>query len=451
MRVAVVEDDAGVRALMARILTTAGHDVAVFPSGEAFLEPPGPAGFDVVVSDLVMEGLSGIDVLKVCRAHGDAPEVLLVTGHATVRSAVEAMRLGAFDYLPKPLEPAELRHRVEQAFAARRLRREVEALSGEIRRRHGAVPLVGESSVMKALLARARKAAATSSTVLIFGETGTGKEVIARYIHETGPRAERPLLTVNCAALPEELIESELFGQARGTSSGAVSVKRGLFEEADGGTLLLDAVGSMSPAAQAKLLRMVEEGAVRRLGETRSIPVDVRILATTNRDLKAAVAAGQFREDLFYRLCVVALVVPPLRERPEDVEPLANTFLRESARRLNRPLAFAAGTLEEFRGYPFPGNVRELQSAIEQAAVLSEDGVLLPSDFPFASLRGRLRRLHPIAQEISPERLEQTLREQGGNRVRAARALGISRATLYRLLDAGRPGGHGKPRPGPIR
>lgn len=455
MRIAVVEDDPGVRALIARVLSEAGHAPEVFASGDEFLKTRRPSLFDVVVSDLVMEGAGGLEVLQACRAESEPAEVLLVTGHATVRSAVEAMRLGAFDYLAKPFDPRELRHRVEQAFESRRLRREVQALAREIRRRLDPVPLVAESPAMKEALSRARKAAATSSTVLLLGETGTGKEVVARYIQAAGPRADKTCLTVNCAALAEELLESELFGHAAGAFPGARAVRRGLFEEADGGTLFLDQVTSMSPAAQAKMLRVVEEGTVRRVGEARPIPVDVRILAATNRDIRAAVAAGQFREDLFFRLSVVTLSVPPLRERREDIEPLSLAFLAESARRLGRPLAFAPGALETFRRYAFPGNVRELRYAIEQAAVLSEDGVLRATDFPFAASSGSgargPRRSRPVAEEVPPERLEQALREQGGNRVRAAKALGISRATLYRLLESAAAGSGGKRRPLSIR
>ncbi len=455
-RVALIEDDPSVRTLMARILSAAGHSPETFSSGDEFLRSQGPSAFDVVVTDLQMEGASGLDVLKACRAQAEPSEVLLVTGYGTVRSAVEAMRLGAFDYLAKPVDPQELRYRVEQAFESRRLRREVEALSGEVRRRHGLAPPIGESAVMRELLARAQKAAASSSTVLILGETGTGKDVIARHIQAAGPRAEKTYLTLNCAALPEALVETELFGHARGAFSGAVSLKRGLFEEADGGTLFLDEIGSMSLSAQAKLLRVVEEGAVRRVGETRPIPIDVRILASTNRDLKAVVAAGEFRKDLYYRLSVVTLVVPPLRERPEDIEPLARVFLGEAARRLGRPLVFGPGTVALLKTHPFPGNVRELRYAIEQAAILSEDGVLRPADFVFGSGRlegakgsaGRAGRLRPIAEEISRERLGQALAEHGGNRVQTARALGISRATLYRLLGAAASGG-GKSGPEP--
>jgi DNA-binding NtrC family response regulator len=280
--------------------------------------------------------------------------------------------------------------------------------------------------------------------VLILGETGIGKDVIARYIQSTGPRADKIYLTLNCAAVPENLFESELFGHARGAFPGAHTWKAGLFEEAHGGTLFLDEVGSMALPAQTNLLKVLDEGAVRRLGEKRPIKVDVRLIVATNRDLDSLVASGEFREDLFYRVSVVTLLVPPLRKRAEDIEPLARLFLAESVRRHRKLRVFAPGTLDLLRSYTYPGNIRELRYAIEHAGILSQDGFLRPEDFPFARSRTvgmpgaagiRRTRTRPIAQEISPERLQQVLREQGGNRVRAARALQISRATLYRLLD----------------
>jgi DNA-binding NtrC family response regulator len=439
-RIAVIEDDPQVRAVLVAILGRAGHRTEAFPSGDDFLGAGGERSFDVIVTDLQMEGASGIDVLRACRAEDDPADVLLVTGFGSIPSAVEAIRLGALDYLTKPVDPPELLHRISQALEARRLKREVHALSGEVRRRHGLAPPIGDSRILQEFLARAERAAASSSTVLILGETGTGKDVIAQYIQASGPRSERTYLTINCAALPDSLLENELFGHARGAFSGAQTAKTGLFEEADGGTLFLDEIGSMSLPAQAKLLRVLEDGAVRRLGETRSTHVDVRILCATNRNLRDAVARGEFREDLYYRLSVVTLLVPPLRERPEDVEPLARHFLAESVRRLGKLRVFGPETLDFLRAYSFPGNVRELRYAIEQAVILSEDGILRPGDFPFhrkGALGGAPARVRrpPIAEEITPARLQEALREHSGNRVQTARALNISRATLYRLLS----------------
>lgn len=445
IRMALIEDDAQLQRFLARVLVSGGYEPEVFGGGTEFLAAEGPESFDIVITDLQMEGASGLDVLKACRAASDPAEVILVTGFASVRTAVKSMGLGAFDYLAKPVDSKELLHRVAQAVEGKRLKWQIDALSGEERRRSGAVAPIAQSRAMKDFLALARKASASSSTVLLLGETGTGKDVVARYITSNGPRAGKTFLTVNCAALPENLLESELFGHARGAFSGAHSLKRGLFEEASGGTLFLDEVGSMSPSAQAKLLRVLEEGAVRRVGENQPIPVDARIIAATNRDLNAAVASGEFRDDLYYRLSVVTLRVPALRERREDIEPLARLFLAEAVRRTGRDRVFAPETLEFFREYGFPGNVRELRYGIEQAVILSEGGVLQPGDFQFSAAHrgtgaaaiaapGTRSRSRPISEEISPEQVEEALGAHHGNRNQAARALGISRATLYRLL-----------------
>ena len=444
VRLALIENESDLRGVLTGMLSRAGYPPEVFESAEDFLGSESASSFELVLTEFPMEGNEAAEVLKVCRAVPDPPAVLLLAGQGSVGGALEAIRAGAFDYVPKPVDPRELVHRVGLALDARRWKRDMRALVGEVRRRHGLAPPIGESPVMQDFLARARKAASSSSTVLILGETGIGKDVIARYIQSTGPRAEKVYLTLNCAAVPENLLESELFGHARGAFPGAHTWKAGLFEEAHGGTLFLDEIGSMALPAQTNLLRVLEEGAVRRLGEKRPIKVDVRLIVATNRDLDSLTASGEFREDLFYRVSVVTLVVPPLRKRPEDIEPLARVFLAESVRRHRKPRAFAPGTLELLHGYSYPGNIRELRYAIEHAGILSQDGVLRPEDFPFvrgrpagagvpaAVRRGRTR---PIAQEITPERLQQVLREQGGNRVRAARALQISRATLYRLLD----------------
>lgn len=441
-RLALVENEPELRTSVTGMLTQAGYQPEVFEAAEDFVISESAYSFDLVITEYPMEGAEGANVLKACRAEADPPAVLLLVSPPAVPAALDAVRLGAFDFVRKPVDARELIHRVSAALEARRMSRESRALAGEVRRRHGLAPPIGESDVMSDFMARARKAASSSSTVLILGETGIGKDVIARYIQSTGPRADKAYLTLNCAAVPENLLESELFGHARGAFPGANTWKAGLFEQGHGGTLFLDEIGSMALPAQANLLRVVEEGAVRRLGEKRPIRVDVRLIVATNRDLDSLISAGEFREDLYYRLSVVTLVVPPLRKRPEDIEPLARQFLAEAVRRHRKLRVFAPGTIEMLRGYSFPGNIRELRYGIEHASILSEDGFLRPEDFPFLRRRatgagaGPVRsRTRPIAQEVTPERLQQVLREQGGNRVRAARALQISRATLYRLLD----------------
>ena len=444
VRLALIENEAELRASLTGMLSRAGYPPEVFESAEDFLGSESASTFELIVTEFPMEGTEGADILKACRAVPEPPAVLLVTSPASSGAALEAMRLGASDYVSKPVDPKELAHRIGLVLELKRVRRECRALAGEVRRRHGLAPPIGASPIMEDFLARARKASASSSTVLILGETGIGKDVIARYIQSTGPRADKIYLTMNCAGVPEGQFESELFGHARGAFPGAHSSRPGLFEEAHGGTLFLDEIGSMALPAQTNLLRVLDEGAVRRLGEKRPTKVDVRLIVATNRDLDSLIASGEFREDLYYRLSVVTLVVPPLRKRPEDIEPLARLFLAESVRRHRKLRVFGPGTLELLQGYSYPGNIRELRYAIEHAGILSEDGILRPEDFPFSRARSsgpgvavasRRVRTRPIAQEITPERLAQVLREQGGNRVRAARALQISRATLYRLLD----------------
>jgi DNA-binding NtrC family response regulator len=444
VRLALIENESELRASLTGMLSRAGYSPEVFESAEDFLGSESASTFELIVTEFPMEGTEGADVLKACRVAPDPPAVLLVITSASAGAALEAARLETVDCVTKPVDPRELAHRVGNVLELKRVKRECRALTGEVRRRHGLAPPIGDSTIMQDFLARARKAAASSSTVLILGETGIGKDVIARYIQSAGPRADKIYLTMNCAGIPESQFESELFGHARGAFPGAHNSKAGLFEEANGGTLFLDEIGSMALPAQTNLLKVLDEGAVRRLGEKRFTKVDVRLIVATNRDLDSLIASGEFREDLYYRLSVVTLVVPPLRKRPEDIEPLARLFLAESVRRHRKIRVFAPGTLELLRSYSYPGNIRELRYAIEHAGILSEDGFLRPEDFPFARARtagsgastaGRRLRTRPIAQEITPERLAQVLKEQGGNRVRAARALQISRATLYRLLD----------------
>ena len=414
------------------ILKTAGFDARVFSSGDEFLKSGGPHSFSLVVTDLQMSGASGLDVLHACRAVEDPAEVLLMTGFASIQNAVQAMRLGAIDYLAKPVDPAELIHRVEKAADARALRREITALSEEVRRRDGAGP-VAESRPMREVFARAREAASSAAPILITGEPGVGKRLVARQIQAWSRRADRTYLTVDCPSFSEALPEVELFGADRSRH------RRGVFEQATGGTVLVAEVSSLGPRGQERLFRVLKEGAVRLIGEVEEVPVDVRVLCTASGSLLERVESGDFREDLFHRLSLT-LDVPPLRERPEDIEPLARYFLAEAGRRLGKLRVFSPEALETLRERAFPGNVRELRFSIEQAAEKSVDGVLSASDFedaarvPRVPAGARPSRPRSIGKDISGERLLDVLRETGGNRVRAARALGISRASLYRLL-----------------
>jgi two-component system, NtrC family, response regulator HydG len=440
-RVAVIDDDEAVRSVLAATIRNAGYEVEAFEDGEAFIEANRPAEFDLVLTDLQMESVSGLDIVRKCREASSPPEVIVVTGFGSVESAVEAMRLGAADYITKPIHYEELIRRIGRLAREKGLERDLGALSGEMRRRQPIGVPIHQSREMSGLLERARVVAETDSPVLILGETGTGKDLVARFIQSHSSRARRPYLTLNCAAIPEQLLESELFGHAKGAFSGADAPRRGLFEEASGGTLFLDEIGSMPASAQAKLLRALEENSVRRVGENRSIPIDVRILSATNRDLPHAIADGTFRDDLYYRLNAVTFVIPPLRERREDIMLLARHFLAEAVRRIGRPARdFTRDAEELLLNYPFPGNVRELRHAVEQAVILSQNELLAARDF--AALRGALvatttARIAAVLpqpkEEITPELIQEALARCRGNRSLAARALGISRSTFYRL------------------
>ena len=422
----MVDDDPAIVELMLSALRTAAVSAEGFTDPVRFLERD-PTGWDLIFCDLEMPGTNGLELLQEVRDRASRSKFVIITGHGTVPTAVRAMKEGAADFLVKPFKMGELLDVVKRAW-------QPAAVGG------GTEPerdfAVGSSAAWRDLLAKARRVAELPSTVLIRGETGTGKDVLARYIGSFGPRAGKPFVVMNCAAVPENLIESELFGHVRGAFTGATAPRRGLFEEASGGTLFLDEVGTMPPQAQAKLLRVLEDRAVRRVGDNRSVPVDVRILAATNLDLEAAVARHSFRDDLYYRLSVVSLVIPPLRERREDIPLLAEHFLKTLPGGAGKRISRAAQEL--LTRYSFPGNVRELKHALEQAAVFSNLPELHPEDFPLL-----VGRADTLSEQISPdggpqnltaEKLREALEKTAGNRVEAAKLLGISRSTLYRFL-----------------
>lgn len=427
-RVAIVDDEPAIVRMVQALLLEAGAEAEGFPSGPAFLETASGA-YDLVLCDLSMPEMSGLELLEAVRSRDPGARFVILTGHGSVPTAVDAMKKGATDFLAKPVRLEEIRTLVGQIA-----RTEPETAAAPSR------PFaLGRDPAWLRLLERARKAADLPVTVLIRGETGTGKEVVARYIASFGPRAGKPFVVINCAAVPENLLESELFGHARGAFSGADVARRGLFEEAHGGTLFLDEAGSMGLAAQGKLLRVLEDRKVRRVGENRTIDVDVRILAATNVDLEDAVASGAFRADLYFRLAVLTLQVPALRERPDDIELLAEHFLA-SLCAAGKPVRLSSEARHLLRRYPFPGNIRELRNAIEQALVFSNGSVLEAGDFP--ALRVALGPPSPakaatIAEKplpIAREGLLDALERAGGNRVEAAKLLGVSRSTFYRLL-----------------
>jgi DNA-binding NtrC family response regulator len=440
-RVLIVDDEVNIRTALARILEKAGYEVAAAESGDQALSFLHEASFDLVLTDLKMVGTSGMEVLRAVKQSHPDSEVILLTAYGTIESAVEAMKLGAYDYLTKPLDPERLTHVVAKASEYRALRAEVRQLREQIRIREALPKVVGRSAEMRAVRERIRQVAPTLATVLITGESGTGKEVVARAIHTQSPRKAGPFVTLNCGALPESLLESELFGYERGAFTGAQATRVGRIEQANGGTLFLDEVGEMSPKTQVDFLRVLQDREFRRLGGTRPITVDVRFIAATNKNLEDAVKAGTFREDLYYRLAVIPIGLPPLRERPEDIPLLATLFLREFCAQYQREeKELVPATLQALREYSWPGNVRELRNLMERMVVTVNERVIRSLHLPSTILTGdRTERtvtiplgvpLHVIEEQI----IRKTLSDVTSHRERAAKILGISpRALHYRL------------------
>jgi two-component system, NtrC family, response regulator HydG len=446
-RVLVVDDDEGVRYTLAGVLEDKGISVVEAGDGEQALallerEHERERPIPLVISDLRMPKLDGMGLLAAVReraaSRGEpAPKLVMITAHGTERLAVEAMKAGAFDYFRKPFEIDELSLVIDRALAGVELEAENLRLTSE---RELAQGMVFESPAMSRLAVLVHRVAPRDVTVLITGESGTGKERVAEAIVMASRRADRPFVRFNCAALSPELAEAELFGHAKGSFTGAHRARAGLFREADGGTLLLDEVGELAPAVQAKLLRVLQSGEVRPVGQDLPIRVDVRLLAATHRDLPARVREGSFREDLYYRLEVVELRVPPLRERPEDIAPLARHFLRRYAERFGvHNLREPPDLLARLRALPWPGNVRQLENAIESLVALSDDGALdlslLPDAVGHASAPSGLRlTLKQKLEAYEKGLLIAALEDAEGNRSEAARALGIGRATLHDKL-----------------
>ncbi len=436
----VVDDENSARTTLALLLRKRGHRVAEADNVANATKRLAEEVFDLVITDLRMPDGDGLDVLQAARAQGDPPEVILLTAYAEWKSAKEAIRLGALDYFEKGQEPDELDHRIEKALAARALRRENQNLRAQLRERYGLAGVVAQSSAMQGVLDLVARVAPTNATVLIQGESGTGKEVIAKAVHHASARAARPFVAVNCGAVPETLLESELFGYVRGAFTGAAGTKLGLFEEADGGTLLLDEIAEMPPSLQVKLLRVLQSGEVRRLGATQAATIDVRVIAATNGDLATRISQGTFREDLFYRLNVIQVMLPPLRDRREDIPALAEHFVARSASKLGRTLRLSAEGLERLLRYPWPGNVRELENAIERAAILARADTVEPDDLPPHVAAGlQLGPSPALPKQVTLAEAErahilQTLERFGRNHSGAAEALGIGRTTLWRKL-----------------
>jgi DNA-binding NtrC family response regulator len=444
-RILIVDDDEAMREMLCARLARRDFDVVAVESCGAAIEQLGAARFDVVVTDIQMRGPTGIELCEWITANRPVVPVVVITAFGSMDTAIAAIRAGAHDFLPKPFEVEELLFRLERALRHRRLLEEVKRLRETIGDA-GDDDLLGESAVIRKLRGLVVRVAESDAPVLITGETGAGKELVARAIHRRGAHPDGPFVAVNCAALPEPLLESELFGHARGAFTDARAARTGLFVQANGGTLFLDEISELSHALQPKLLRALQERRVRPVGGSDEVPFDARLIAATNRDLEAAVEAGRFREDLFFRLDVLPIAVPPLRARGSDVLLLAQHFARLYAERTGRrPLGLSRAAAEKLADYPWPGNVRELQNCIERAAALADHDHILLDDLP-ERIRVHKRSDTLLASDdpatlVPLEVVEQryvarVLEATGGNKTLAARILGVDRKTLYRKLPA---------------
>ncbi|MCJ7664972.1 MAG: sigma-54 dependent transcriptional regulator [Desulfobacterales bacterium] len=430
----VVDDEPSMRTTLSILLKREGYHVSLASSGVAAITMLAPGEYDMILTDLKMEGVDGIELLRHIRAVDPQAEVLIFTAYGTIASAVEAMKLGAYDYIGKPFDEEELLLKIARALERKALVREVQVLRAELR---GQGRIVAASKEMREVLAKIDQVAPTEATVLIEGESGTGKELVARAIHRGSPRRDRPFIPINCSTFPDTLLESELFGYEKGAFTGADKGRKGLFEAAHTGTLFLDEIADMPSPLQGKLLRALQEGEVRRLGSTQPIRVEVRIVTATNKKIDALVAQGIIRDDLFYRLNVVRIVIPPLRERPDDIIPLAQHFLEVYKKRAKKEITgFAPDAAKALLDHPWPGNVRELENAVERGAILSRSSSITAQDLSLG--------IPPLLatgtdQGITLKELERrhtlaALERHGGNQAETARELGIGRNTLWRRL-----------------
>jgi len=442
-RILVVDDQKNMRTTTALLLRQSGYEVHEAATGEEALRMLEESSFDLLLTDLRMEPIDGMQLLERAIHRHPNLQVIVMTAYGTIDSAVEAVRLGAADYLSKPFKRGELEVRVAKALENSRLRRQVESLAGAFRDRFGIGSIVGASAPMREVIGKILRVAPTDATVLITGESGTGKELVARAIHAASRRAEMPFVAVNCAAIAPTLLESELFGHAKGAFTGALRARRGLYEEADGGTLFLDEIGETDVAFQAKLLRALQEGEIRRVGESKSIQVNVRVVAATNQDLAQAIAEKRFREDLFYRLNVMNIRMPPLRERRADIPLLAQHFLDQFNRESKTRKSFSDAALDKLLAYDYPGNVRELQNVVQQAAILSTSDRIEADDFDFQGSTvappppqprtdDGPQRLADVVDEAERRAIRDALERHGGDATAAANDLGISPTTLWR-------------------
>jgi DNA-binding NtrC family response regulator len=437
-KVLLVDDDRLSREAMADWLRSEGFDVIAVADGQAAVQHIHD-GVAVIVTDLKMPHTDGLQLLQFAKEQAPHAAVILITAYATIETAVAALKQGAFDYLTKPVKPDDLANKVRQAVAQRAMAAEIASLHAQLNHRYGFDNLIGKSPAMRAVFEKVRLVADTKSTVLITGESGTGKELVARALHHNSSRRHKPFVPVNVTAIPETLVESELFGHEKGAFTGATERRQGLFQAAQGGTLFIDEIGDMNLGIQSKLLRAIESRHVLPVGSTKEIEVNVRVVAATNRNLQEDVRQGKFREDLYYRLKVVEIHLPPLRERPEDIPLLTRFFIDEIARENGRPARdIAPEAMDLLLAYNWPGNVRELRNTLEGIIVVSTRERIEASDLPEqlrqgASAQAIIRRGMTMT-EIEKEAIRRTLEQTGGRRTEAAKVLGLSVRTLQRKI-----------------
>ena len=450
-RILIVDDEEGMRRLLSRVLTREGYETSAVGSGAEALRLVASERFDLVVTDIKMPEMDGLQLLAELKEYEPSLPIIVITAYGTIENAVQALRSGAYDYIAKPFENDEIKLTVAKAFERERLLAENRYLHAELEGRYDFSGIVGGSLAMQQVYDMASSVAVSNANVLITGESGTGKELLARSIHYSSLRKEKPFVVLNCSAISEGVLESELFGHEKGAFSGALDTRKGRFERADQGTLFIGEVAEMSMAAQVKLLRVIQEHEFERVGGNKTISVDVRIVAATNKKLEDQVKNGNFREDLYYRLNVVNINVPPLRSRREDVEPLSRFFLEKYTSETGKKITdLSPRALSCLLAHDWPGNVRELQNAIERAVVLSKGSVLTPRDFP-QGMQGddqiclqipeKGGSLTDILEDLERQLIIQTLQREDGSQTRAAETLGIKRTTLrykmekYRMID----------------
>jgi len=445
-KVLVVDDEPGLRQSLGLLLTDAGYAVTAEQNGRRALDRAIAEAFDLVLCDVRMPEMDGLTFLRQYRQRGGSALVIVMSAYGGEDAAIAAMKEGAYDYLPKPFRPDEVVLTLRKAEERERLRQEVVGLKAQLATGPAERGLIVESAAMRQALELVTRVAEHSTTVLITGESGTGKEVIARAIHRASPRASKAFVGINCAAIPEALLESELFGHVRGAFTGASVDKTGLFEAANGGTILLDEIGELPLGLQAKLLRVLQESEIRRVGDQKTRRVDARVLAATARDLEAEVRAGRFREDLFYRIHVVVIELPPLRDREDDIAPLSRHFAARLAHRLGRPLSLSDDAIAWLEQQEWPGNVRELENSIERAAVLNEKAVLDRGDFNAGPPRHEVETgsgvedvgdgtLRSVVESAERSAIIDALKATDGNRRAAAERLGVSLRTLFYKIE----------------